>query len=106
MSLAVNAQAVGDIVEDREGERIRSLEDHANPPTKQGQAGGGAENIYAIQQHPTGDAHAFDEIVHSIETAKERGFAASRGANDCRNHARLDREVHVQKRTELPIVEV
>jgi len=51
------------------------------------------------------DAHAFDEIVHAIEQRSRVDLPHPEGPMIAVNHARLDREVHVQQSAELPIVE-
>jgi len=77
---SVDAQAVGDVIEDGLGERIGFLEHHADAAADAGDVH--TEQALAIQQQFAGHAGIADGLVHAVEGAQEGGFAAAGGTDE------------------------
>ena len=76
---AVDAQAVGDVLEDRLRERVRLLEHHADPAAQRAPRRRRARRCrLAVDQHRALDAGARDDVVHPVQRAQERALAAAR----------------------------
>ncbi len=114
---AEDAEPEGDVVVDRLRERVRTLEDHADPPPDLDRVDVGPVEVDAVVEQPAVDARARDEVVHPVQAAQERRLAAARrpdqrrdrvlvdlerGVLDRRRGAVVDREVlHVEDRLAL-----
>src|SRR5712691_7062331 len=77
---AVDAQAIGNILENGFGERVGALENHTDTATIGSDVLG--KDVLAIKQNFTFEACAADGFVHAVEGAQQGGFAAPRGANE------------------------
>ena len=81
----VQAHAVGDVVVDRLGERVRLLEHHPDRPPQRDHVDVRAVDVLAVDQHLAGDARAGNGVVHPVQRAQERALAAP-GRSDERGH--------------------
>ena len=89
---AEDAQAVGDVVVDRLRERVRALEDHADPAAHLDRVDAGAVEVGAVVEELAVDPRARDEVVHPVQAAQERRLAAARGADQRRDRVPVDLE--------------
>ena len=80
-----DAQAVGDVVEDRLGEGIGFLEHHADLAAQLDHVHVLAVDVLAVEQHLPFDPRAGDDVVHPVERAQEGGFAAAGRADEGRD---------------------
>src|SRR5260370_30602780 len=76
---AVDAQAIGNILENGLGERIGALENHADAAAMGGYVL--PQNVLAIKQNFTFEARAADGFVLAVEGAKQSGLPATRRAH-------------------------
>ena len=79
----VDAQSVGDVLEDRLGKRVRLLEHHPDACAAARRRRPTARRCRApsIRTAPF-DACARDDVVHPVERAEERGLAAARRTDE------------------------
>src|SRR5690606_551749 len=82
----VDARAIGDVLIDRLGERVRLLEHHADPGPQFDHVDALVVDILAVERDLAGDAAALDGVVHAVEAAQERRLAAA-GRADQRGDA-------------------
>ena len=71
----VDADSIGDVVEDRFGERIRPLEHHAHAAAQVGDIH--AQHVFAIQRDRSFGARAANHFVDAVEGSQEGRFAAA-----------------------------
>ena len=99
-------RAVGDVIVDRFGERVRPLKEHADLPAELDDIGIGVEHVVAVEQHLAGGAGAGGEVVHPVENPQEGGFSTARWPDQCRDPARLHRQRGVLQCLKVAIEEV
>ena len=85
--LEVQAQGIGDVVEDAHREGGGLLEDHAHATAKGEEVGLGVKNVLAIEKDLTLGALAAMEGVDAVVGAQVGGFAAAGGTDDGGNLA-------------------
>jgi hypothetical protein len=73
----VDLQPESDIFGNRQRERIRPLKDHSHSPAQSDQVRLWINDIYPVYVHLPGYAHAFDQIIHPVQNAQQRGFPAA-----------------------------
>ena len=78
---AEHARAERDVVVDRLGERVRLLEDHADPLAHLDRVDVGGVEVLAVVEDLALDRGAGDQVVHPVEAADQGGLAAARGAD-------------------------
>ena len=101
---AVDAKAVGDVVEDGFGEWIRALEDHADAAAKLGNVL--REDVLTVEKNFAFEAGMTHGFVHAVESAQERGLAASRWADKGGDFVGGDIEIDVEERLLGAVVEI
>ena len=89
--------AVDDVLEDRLGEWIGFLKHHADASPKVHQVHVTAINVLAVEQDRPFHASAIDQIVHTVEHAQERGFAAARRPDEGRDRPVRNREADIEE---------
>jgi hypothetical protein len=67
----MNLGTVGDILEDRERERIGPLENHANALPKLPEIDISGIDRLAVKQNISGHSHLRDDFVHSVDNTQE-----------------------------------
>ena len=72
--------AIGDVVVDAHGERVRFLEHHAHPLPQQVHVHI-AVDVLAVQTNVTSDLAALHQIVHPVQGLQQRRLAAAGGAD-------------------------
>ena len=77
-----HAQAPGDVVVDRLGERVRLLEDHPDPPPHLHRIDLGRVQVDAVVEHLSLDLGAWNQVVHPVQRADERALSAARRPDD------------------------
>src|SRR3989442_6311293 len=93
---AAQPQSRGDVVEYRHrGKPVRLLQDHADPAPHLDMVDAGRIHVLALEEHAAADPRAGHHLVHAVETADERGLAATRRADDRGDRARRDAEIDV-----------
>src|SRR5690606_37553124 len=102
---AVDAQTEGDVFVDALREGIGFLEDHPDPAANLDRVHPGIVEIPAAEQDLAGDTGSGDQVVHSIEGPQQGALAASRGADNRGDFARMDRQVHVRHGEGVPVVD-
>jgi hypothetical protein len=104
---AAHAQAVGDVLVDRLGKRVRLLEDHRDAHAHLDRIDVPVDDVHAvgIEQDLAFVAHVRVEVVHAVEAAQEGRFAAARRADQRGDLVLLDRKVDVLQGLEVAIVE-
>ena len=90
---AVDAQAVGDVLEDRLRERVRLLEHHADAPPQGDDVDARRVDVLAVDEDRAFDPGARDDVVHPVQRPEERGLAAARRADERRHLVRMNLEV-------------
>src|ERR1700690_965289 len=102
----VQPDAEGDILENRHRERRRLLEHHADLGTQQIEVLRGAENILVVELYMPGGALVPIKVVHAVEDAQQRGFAAARRADEGGHLALIKRAVDVLQSAVIAIEEI
>src|SRR6201999_2954585 len=72
----------GDVVVDRLGERVRSLEDHADAAPDLNAVGALVVEVVSVVQDLAADLEADDRVVHAVQAAQEGALAAAGGADE------------------------
>jgi hypothetical protein len=75
----VDAGAVGDILVDRLGEGVRLLEHHTDAGAQLHDVHVGRVDIFAVKLDRAFHARVRDRVVHAVDGAQERRFAAADG---------------------------
>ena len=70
-----------DVFEDRLRKRIGALKDHPDTVADRHRIDVARVDVLAVEQHLAVDARVGREIVHAVERANERRFAAARRAD-------------------------
>src|SRR5262249_5958318 len=78
---APDAQAVGDVLRDGLGERVRALEDHPDASAHRDRVDARAVDGVAVELYLAADPAARDQLVHAVERAQE-GRLATPGRAD------------------------
>ena len=66
----------------------------------------GVEDVLAVEQHFAGGALVGIEIVHAVEHAQQRRFAAARRADEGGDLVRVERQRDVFQRLELAVEKI
>ena len=66
----------------------------------------GPINILAVQKDLAVDPAAFHQVIHTVQSPEQCGFATAGRADECGDAMFLDLQVDVLERLEIPIVEV
>ena len=96
----VDPDAVGHVVENRFGERVRALEDHAHAAAQAGDVH--FQNVLAVQRHRPFGARVPDRFVDAVQGAQEGGFAAARRPDQAVIRFSGDLDVDIVQRLEAP----
>ncbi len=106
---AAHAQAVGDVLVDRLGEGIGLLEHHADAHAHFDRIDVGREQIGVVRVKYDAAAVvpvAGIQVVHAIEAAQQRRLAATRGPDQRRHMAVVDRHRHALQGVECAVVKI
>ena len=95
-----------DVVVDGHRERRGFLEHHADLGAQHVQILLWVEDIRAVQQDLPGGFLFRIELVHAVEGAQQRGFAATGRADERGHHFFRDVQVDVLERAEIPVIEI
>ena len=95
---AVQAQAVGDVVVDRLGERVGPLEHHPDAAAHLDRVDVGRVEVVAVVVDLAATVGALDQVVHPVEAAKQRGLATARRTDERRHQVLVDLHVDVADR--------
>ena len=93
----MQAQGIGDVVEDAHGEGRGLLEDHADAAAEGEEVGLGVEDVLAVEEDLALGALAAVEGVDAVVGAQVGGFAAAGGADDGGDLALGDVQVVVKE---------
>ena len=85
----------GDVVVDRLRERVRLLEDHADPPSHLDRIDRGRVEVLAVVEHASSTTAPGNEVVHPVEAADERALAAAGRADEGGDEVLPDLHRHV-----------
>src|SRR5665811_582309 len=92
----VNPGAVGDVLEDRLGERVGLLEHHTDPGAQLHRIYARRIDVLAVEPDVALDTADVDHVVHAIETAQEGRLAAAgradQGGDRLIEHFKIDVE--------------
>ncbi len=99
----VNAWAVGDIFINRLRKRIRLLEHHADTGAQFDDIDLRIVDVFIVERDLATDLAAFDRIVHAVKRTQEGRLAATRRADQRRDHLFLDFQIDVEQRLLLAI---
>ena len=104
---AVELQPGHDIVTNGHGgERVGSLEHHADVATYRHRVDSLAIQVDTVQQHLAGAVGAGNDLVHTVEGAQHGGLATARRADEGGDGSRFDGEVHRFHGVEVAVVDV
>ena len=92
---AVEARAEGEVVVDRFRERVRLLEDHADPAPHLDRIDVGSIQVDAVVQDRALDPRRLDEVVHPVEAPQHGRLAAAGGSDEGGDLVLADGEVDV-----------
>ena len=91
------ARPVRDVVVDRLRERVRALEDHADPLSHLDRVDSAAVEVESVVEDRSRDLRPGDDVVHAVQAADERALPAAGGADDRGHLVRLDLERDVSQ---------
>ena len=103
--VAVDPRPPGDVVVDALGERVRLLEDHADPAAQRRPASmSGPVMSLAVEADLALHPGAGDQVVHPVEAAQQRALAAARRADQRGDLVAgdVDRDVLERQRRPVP----
>ena len=103
---AVDAQAVGHVLEDALGEGVGLLEDHAHLLPQAHHVGAGLVDVLAVQHDAAFHPAAGDQVVHAVETTQEGGFAAAGRADEGRDAAGLEIQADILQGVGSAVIDV
>ena len=87
-----------DVVVDRLRERVRLLEDHADPAAHLDRVDVGRVEIGAVVEDVALDHRARHEVVHAVEAADQRALAAAGRPDEGRDGVAVDVQSHLADR--------
>ena len=102
----VNFRAVGDVFEDGKRKRIGPLKNHADAFAQLPQIDIAGIDRFAVEQDVSRDLHVRDDLVHPVDDAQQRRFAAPGRPDDRGDGSRANGKTHVDQRVKLPIPEI
>src|SRR5215472_1376048 len=102
--VAVNPQAVGHIVINRFGKRVRPLKDHPNPPAKLDDIH--PQDVLTVQEDLPLDSRIANRLVHAVEGSQERGFSATGRADQRGNFVSRNLQIQAEDSLFSAIIEV
>src|SRR5450830_86892 len=102
----VQPDAEGNVLENRHRERRRLLEYHADLGAQHIEVLRGCENILIVEPHIPGGALVGIKVVHPVEHAQQRGFAAPRRTDERGHLALIQRHVDVFQRAIVAVIEI
>ena len=94
----LQARAVGDIFEDRFGERIGFLEDQSHASAKVDQIGERRVDVLPVDGQAAGDPATRDHVVEPVDRAQQAGFAATARPDERHNAIARDAQRHLLDR--------
>ena len=103
---AVDAQAEDDVLVDRDGQRVRALEHHADRLAQLDQRHVRVVDVLAEDRDFAGGGDVAVALVDAVEAAQQRGLAAAGRADQRGDLAVADIEVDVLQRLEVAVPEV
>ncbi len=101
-----HARPVVDVLPDRHGEGVRLLEDHTDPFSQVFEIDVRVEDIHPLHQDLAFDPHAFDHVVHPVETPQIGGLSASRRSDQGGDPPHRHLEIDAFESVGLSVVEV
>src|SRR6185436_13132248 len=102
----VEPHAEGDVLVDRHRERRRLLEHHANARAQEVEVLLGRENILAVEADLALRPLVGVEVVHAVENAQQRGFAAAGRADERGDPVLVERQADAFERFARAVIEV
>ena len=102
---AVDAQSIGDVLEDRLREGVRLLEHHSNPTPQRHDVSPAPIHVVTIDQHAALDPCAGDDVVHPVERAQKRALPAARRPDEGRHQLGGDADADVLQSALRPVIE-
>ena len=103
---AVDAQAVGDVLEDRLRERIRLLEHHADAAPQVDDVDGRGVDVLAVDMDGAFDPCAWHDVVHPVQRPQERRLAAPGRTDERGDLVRADPDRDLVEDAARPVVEI
>ena len=100
-----DARPEDDVLEDRLGKRVGLLEDHADLPPQIDQVDARIVDVARIEDDVSGVPGPLDQVVHPVQTAQERGLAATRRPDQGHDGSLRNRQRNVVKRLLVPVPE-
>ncbi len=95
---ALKARPVGDIFVDRFGKGIRFLKYHSHTLAQIRDINPGIKNINVVNEDIPLMPRAFDQIIQTVHTAKQRRFSASGRPNKGRHFMLRNPDVDIEQR--------
>src|SRR5665213_767648 len=102
----LQTEAVGDVVEDRHGKGIGSLEEHADTTTQSDHPGWVGRSGHALEKNLAARPVAGDQVVHAVDGPEQRALATAAGADDCRDPTLGGGQVDLAERLEVAVPRV
>ena len=102
----VDADAVGDVLEDGLRKGIRLLEDHPHAAAERDHVGARGVDVPAFDDDLSLDPRPRDDVVHPVQGAQERALAAARRPDEGRHQVRRDLDGDVFERPLRAVEEV
>jgi hypothetical protein len=102
----VQADAVGDVLEDRLRERVRLLEHHPDLASQRDHVGARRVHVLAVDLHRALDAGPDHDVVHPVQRAQKGALAAARRPDERGHQVGAHAERDARERLLGPVVEV
>src|SRR5215813_4314740 len=106
MSQVIDSEPVGNILKYRSWERIRLLKHHSHPASEQDDIHSRGINVLTIEVDTPLNPRAWNDIIHPVQRAEERGLAAAGRAYECRYQVGCNVKRDGLESARLPIIEV
>ena len=102
----VDPDAVGDVLENRLGERVRFLEHHPDPAAEGDDVGAGGVDVPPFDDDLSLDPRPGDDVVHPVQGPQERALAAAGRTDEGRHQVRRDLDGDVLERPLRTVEEI
>src|SRR5579864_7192669 len=90
VSLARNPAGIYNVLENRHGEGIGFLEDHAQSLSQADDIDSAAVDVVAVEHDSSLGMDVVDQVVHAVDASEQSRFSAAAGADQRRHLLRGD----------------
>ena len=102
----MNARAIGNVVIDTHREWVWLLEHHANPLAEHIDIEVSVIDVFPVQQNLSFNAAPLDQVIHAVQRAQKRTFAASGRTDECGDFVWFNLYIDIVQCMEVTVPEI